>query len=141
MEKTNYFTPSQSYCCMQNRFTLFTKIPANKHCSIQEPKQISTKILPSILHTSLVMDSRMGSEITNTILSKSLNDLEVKKFERYKDASDVTKKRAILANTKNRESVKPAKEIPSKYVDQRLRKVRNRGYTVPKKVQNKPNSC
>lgn len=139
MDKKNYFTPSQSYCCMQNRFTLFTSLPSKQHGSIQESKQVSSKILPPVLYNNFASSTKIGREMSNTILSKPTTNLEANKYEHYKDASEVTRKRAVLTHVQNRQSVKPEKEIPSKYVEQTIRKIRNRGYTVPKKVQNRPN--
>lgn len=138
MNKTNYFTPSTSYCCIQNRFTLFTSKPTSLHGGKREPNAISTKVLPSPSFQSVASDSKMGKELAKTIISKPRNDLAATKYEFHKDASEVIRKRASIAQYKNRHSVLPNKEIQNNAESQALRRVRNRGYVVPKKVQNRP---
>jgi len=138
MNKTNYFTPSTSYCCIQNRFTLFTSKPTSLHGSKREPNGISTKVLPSPTFQSISSDNKMGKEMAKTIVSKPRNDLAATKYEFYKDASQVIRKRATIAQYQNRGSVLPNKEIASNANSQALRRVRSGGCVVPKKVQNRP---
>jgi len=138
MNKTNYFTPSTSYCCIQNRFTMFTSKPTSLHGGKREPNGISTKVFDSTSYQSVASDSKMGGELAKTIVSKPRNDLEATKYEFYKDASQVIRKRATIAQNQNRHSVLSNKEIPSNAENQALRRVRNRGSVVPKKVQNRP---
>ena len=138
MNKTNYFTPSTSYCCIQNRFTMFTSKPTSLHGGKREPNGISTKVFDSTSYQSVASDSKMGGELAKTIVSKPRNDLEATKYESYKDASQVIRKRATIAQNQNRRSVLSNKEIPNNAENQALRRVRNRGSVVPKKVQNRP---
>jgi len=138
MNKTNYFTPSTSYCCIQNRFTMFTSKPTSLHGGKREPNGISSKIFDSTSYQTIASDSKMGKEVAKTIISKPRNDLAATKYESYKDASQVIRQRATIAQYQNRESVLSNKEIPSNAENQALRRVRNRGYVVPKKVQNRP---
>jgi len=140
MNKTNYFTPSTSYCCIQNRFTMFTSKPLQQHGGIRAPVAVSSKILSHISHHSVASDGVTGRELAKTIQSKPLENLEANKYEHYKDASQVTRKRATITQYQNRASATPNKDIPTNSTQQSLRRVRNRGSVVPKKVQQRPSA-
>jgi hypothetical protein len=117
---------------------MFTSKPTSLHGGKREPNGISTKIFDSTSYQSIASDSKMGGELAKTIVSKPRNDLEATKYESYKDASQVIRKRATIAQNQNRRSVLSNKEIPNNAENQALRRVRNSGSVVPKKVQNRP---
>jgi hypothetical protein len=138
MIKRNYFTPSTSYCCIQNRFTMFTSTPLQQHGGIHDPHAVSSKILPQISHQSVATDRSAGREMAKTRVSKPRENLEAIKYDSFKDSSQITRKRAVISQFQNRASTRPDKDVSPNSTRQALRRVRSGGSAVPKKVQNRP---
>lgn len=138
--KHDYFTPGQSYCCIQNRFTLFNKKPARNHCSINESNPVSTKIYPQFSFTSFARNPRTGNEFIRTNNSKPLDNLEANKYNKYKDASQFIHKKSAITQSINKRSMAETttKDVYPFNINRALQRVRNRGSSVPKKVQNRP---
>lgn len=98
---------------------------------------VGPKIYPKINDNNAPKDLKIGNEVRKTEESKKNLQGFNNKFTGYKDASQLTRLRASMSVSKQMEDTDNNKKISNSYVNDAIRRNRNSGATVPRKVTHK----
>ena len=98
---------------------------------------VGPKIYPHYNNSTNNLNKKIGNEIRSTEESKKILSGFSNKYTGYKDSSQLTRERASKQVSKQMQDTNPNKHNSLNEIRTALRRNRNTGTTVPKKVTNK----
>ena len=98
---------------------------------------VGVKIYPKYNNSVLNRELKVGNEVRNINKSKKILSGFNNKFTGYKDSSQYIREKASIQVSKQVEKTQPDKNNSLNYINSSLRRTRNAGSCVPKKVTNK----